>query len=244
MHTKHKLILSAVTIVIANFSAHAGLPLLGSSPSADPLTPTAAEVAQNAKKPVRPVAAPTAPAPVATVPTADVSSSKVDKYDDKPETVISSTKAKALVAPAAPAPAVTTPPSAAPVVPYSTRTVNSSATYRQLDELRTQNAILQEQVKSYELRNKINGTAGGAAPSASNMHATASVAPSVATVQLVDGIDGMLTATVLLPTGGTVNVRVGSSIPGAGVVKTITLNEVCVSGKGESQCLPFAKGLR
>ncbi|MES2879230.1 MAG: type IV pilus biogenesis protein PilP [Pseudomonadota bacterium] len=234
---KHKLLLGAVAIASANFSAYAGLPLLGSTPSSDPLAPTATEVAQNAKKVIPAAPAPVAPAPVATAPAAPVSSPKVEKYDGKPETVISSSKPKAAAAPAPSA----TPPAPAPVAAYSNKTVNASATFRQLDELRTQNALLQEQVKSIEMRNKINGITGGTTPVAGGMSSTT---PVTATVLLVDGIDGKLTASVLLPTGGKINVKVGSNIPGVGTVKSITLNEVCASGKTEPQCLPFANGMR
>lgn len=231
MHMKHKLLLSAVAIASVNFSAYAGLPLLGSAPSADPLAPTAAEVAHNVKKAAPAAPVPATPMPVATAPSAPASSPRVEKYDGKPETVIATSKPK-----------VSAAPTPAPVAAYSTKTVNSSATFRQLDELRTQNALLQEQVKAFDMRNKMNGATGGANTAAGGLPAVASTAPAMATVQLVDGIDDKLWARVLLPTGGTITVRVGSNIPGVGVVKTLSLNEVCASGKGELQCLPFAKG--
>lgn len=124
------------------------------------------------------------------------------------------------------------------------------ALYRQLDELRSQNALLTETLKNAELKNKItnvNKTPSGqlspssviAPTSPINAYAGSAV-PLSAQVQMVSGSENNLTAVISLSTGGRVTARVGSNITGLGVVKSISLNEVVVASKAETIVLPFA----
>ena len=122
--------------------------------------------------------------------------------------------------------------------------------YRQLVELRSQNALLSEQVKNAELKSKVNGPDKGQGKTVSLdqnlpiMPATSSGgaqdAPATARVQMVSGFGGNLTALLQLPNGNRVTVRVGSNVPGLGTVKSISLDDVEVENKKETIVLPFA----
>jgi type IV pilus biogenesis protein PilP len=136
------------------------------------------------------------------------------------------------------------------------------ATYGQLDELRSQNALLAEALKNAELKSKLKAgvpaslsTAGAPAfpggsvlppaapfPSAPAASAALSV-PAVASaeVQMVSSDrDNRLVALLSLQNGRQVKVRVGSTIPGIGTVQSISVDEVVVRPpKGEAISLPF-----
>jgi type IV pilus biogenesis protein PilP len=122
------------------------------------------------------------------------------------------------------------------------------ATFGQLDELRSQNAILAEAVKAAEYRAKLTGSAGAIAaaattPSKAETRAVTSrhveSAPSVVTsstaqVQMVSGIGNELIAHIAMQNGSVVPVRVGTSVPGLGVVRSISLNEVQMTNKNQT----------
>lgn len=135
------------------------------------------------------------------------------------------------------------------------------ALFRELDMLRSQNAILAEKVKNAELRARIdqagksgaipgaNAAATPTAPGAAGF-AAKGAAPVVAAdlgsaqVQMVSGANANLVALVSLANGRQANARVGSTIPGVGVVQSIAVNEVLVEtlvGKTKKIIsLPFA----
>lgn len=147
----------------------------------------------------------------------------------------------------APTPVVTALVEAAPV---NANAGSSSALYRQLDELRSQNAILSESLKNAKLKNEISSvgknspgqlslTPGGTAGFPGNALPGPS-APLSAQVQMVSGSGSNLTTQISLPNGGSVTARVGSNIPGLGVVKSISMNEVVVVSKSQTIILPFA----
>lgn len=153
-------------------------------------------------------------------------------------------------------------PVALPVVVIAAKVVNPSASsssnvslYRQLDELRSQNAILTESLKNAELKNNLNKvgntqtmvpslSAGGPAGMPNNFSGTsttmASAQAQTASVQMVSGSGSKLIAVLSLPDGGHVTVRVGSNIAGLGVVKSISRNEVVVANKKDTITLSFA----
>lgn len=155
----------------------------------------------------------------------------------------------ASVKPQAPKPVV----AAAPVVistPASMSTVPSIALYRQLDELRSKNALLAESLKNVELKNKIGNVGisptGQANPNPTGVNgfpsnmAPATAAPLSVQVQMVSASEGQYTALISLSTGGRVKARVGSKLAGLGVVKSISLDEVLLTNKTETISLPFA----
>lgn len=117
--------------------------------------------------------------------------------------------------------------------------------YRQLDELRSQNVILTESLKNAELKNKILNTGKSPAVQTSPnpsmpMSPMSFSAPATAQVQMVSGSERNITALISLPSGGRVTVKTGSIIPGLGIVKSITVNEVVVAGNSETIVVPFA----
>lgn len=117
--------------------------------------------------------------------------------------------------------------------------------YEQLDQLRSQNAILKARLDNAELANKINNAGATAAmPPSAAPQATLPInggyGTSTAQVLMVSGSDNVLTATIGLPTGGTIPARVGTNILGIGKVRSININEVVVEYKGQIYSLPFA----
>ena len=142
------------------------------------------------------------------------------------------------------------------------------ATFGQLDALRSQNALLAEELKNAELKSKIKGggaglatPAGGSAfpgmgmqpPAAPFQGAPAAPAPKAtpepslparasADVQMVSSDrDGRLVALLSLQDGRQVKARVGSTIPSVGTVQRISVDEVVVSTpKGKTVSLLFS----
>lgn len=135
------------------------------------------------------------------------------------------------------APTMAAPPTPPAPSPSPTTTMNPS--FRQLDELRSQNAILAELVKGAELKSKLSGQGptlgqpGGASVVTS--------APAFAQVQMVSGMEDDLSALISLPSGASVTARVGDNVPGEGVVKSIARRKVVVANKSQIYSLPFAK---
>lgn len=132
-----------------------------------------------------------------------------------------------------PAPAPAPAPAATVHVEQQIATRANVPTFRQLDELRSQNAVLAEMVKAAELRAKLSGQ--GVAPGGANAGA-ASAAPQVVSVY---GLDGKLTAVLNMGNGATFKAREGSNIPGVGHVKSITRDEVVVKTKQGALTLGF-----
>lgn len=121
----------------------------------------------------------------------------------------------------------------------------------ELDSLRARNAILAEQVKAYEMTNKM---AGGTPVPAMDRSAPIAVIPGSGTgngtrsgagiggarVTMVAGQkDHGLVATIHSDSG-TVAVRVGDTVPGLGEVKSIESNRVLVKSGKSLTSLPFA----
>lgn len=148
------------------------------------------------------------------------------------------------------------PQAAAPAVPASA----GVATYGQLDEMRSQNALLEMAVKNAELRSKLAGGKSSAAqdlggppaptrpaPAPAPAPASAAVAlglvapaASTASVDLVaSDSEGRMTAILVLDSGRKVKARVGSQIPGVGTIRSISIDEVVAVVKGKTVSLPF-----
>jgi len=135
------------------------------------------------------------------------------------------------------------------------------ATFGQLDELRSQNAMLEASIKNAELRSKLAGgkssavpaqgpaallspapTQPASAPSAAMVETSGTLSSvSAEVVMVASDADGRLVAVLALQNGRKVKARVGMDIPGVGVIKTITIDEVVAVGKkGKLVGVPFA----
>jgi len=114
--------------------------------------------------------------------------------------------------------------------------------FHQLDVLRSQNAVLAESVKNKELRNKLNESEAKSSPNPGPQGSAVQspVSTPSAQVLMVSGMGNNLTALISLPNGGQVAVKTGNTIPGVGLVKFISLNEVTVSRNQQIINLPFA----
>lgn len=122
--------------------------------------------------------------------------------------------------------------------------------FSQLDQLRSENAVLTEALKNAELKSKINNDQHkktnanlGFTPNPMTMpgnYMQGSSTLPTAQVQMVSGTKNNLTALISLPNGGIVNAKVNTNISGVGTVKSITLNEVIVMDKSQKTSLPFA----
>lgn len=134
--------------------------------------------------------------------------------------------------------------------PSALPTSTGVATFGQLDELRSQNALLAEAVKGAELRAKLNGSATPAKPTPPTETrpvparrvepAPSIVTASTAQVQMVSGVGNALVAHIAMQNGTTVPARVGTYIAGLGTVRTISINEVVVANKKQTIVVPFA----
>lgn len=128
------------------------------------------------------------------------------------------------------------------------------ATFGQLDELRSQNAMLEASIKNADLKSKLVGgkAAPGPGPSiplsasqaptpAMSDAAAASLASTAEITMVASDADGRLVAVLALPNGRKVKARVGMDIAGLGVIKSISIDEVVAVGKkGKLITLPFA----
>lgn len=102
-----------------------------------------------------------------------------------------------------------------------------------LEKLRSENAMLAEQLKNAELKKKI-GEQGGVANSPDANRSTGSLAtkaPSGPRVVMIAGGEGNYRANLMLPNGQSMTAMVGSSVPGYGVVNAITPNEILFKSK-------------
>lgn len=161
--------------------------------------------------------------------------------------------------PANTATAIKTKPPTSPnveAISSPTETVPAKADYNnskvgnfsELDELRSQNALLTERLKRADFQNKINGANTTGVPSIGTL--TSSTKPKRnkklkdiidydARIRLVSGIGTNLTATIVFSDGSKSIARIGSRIDGLGTVKSISTNEVIVISGKESYAIPF-----
>lgn len=145
------------------------------------------------------------------------------------------------------------PQTASPVAPTSA----GVATYGQLDELRSQNAMLEAALKNAELRSKLAGGKSSAAQDRAGSPALTRPAPAPASAAVALGLvapaastasvdlvasdsQGRMTAILVLDSGRKVKARVGSQIPGVGMIRSISIDEVVALVKGKTVSLPFA----
>lgn len=239
------LIIPAFCFLVAHAQVMAN-PFSKESKPVDPLAPTAEEIeqAQQQRPPVSPSPKnPSENKPPAitpkTAPNAPVNGAAAVPPPDVGRTTVNT-------------PSVSDPGVSSPVVPQnpaSFGTNYNSAKFGELDAIRSQNALLQEKAKTVELQAKIKGNNGsdsqaarGTIPAPNLFPVGGQIAGQTpgAIVLSVEGIDEQRTATVILPSGQKVVAREGTSLPGIGVVKSISLNEVCLQSKAQARCLPFS----
>jgi type IV pilus biogenesis protein PilP len=127
-------------------------------------------------------------------------------------------------------------------LPHQAISAPSVATLRQLDALRSENAVLTEMVKAAELRSKLSPAQSGAQTSAPKPSPQVRPGDAARALQVVSvyGLDGELTAVIQLPGGGVVKTHAGTALPGIGRVTTVAHNEVVVTTVGGPVALPFA----
>lgn len=117
--------------------------------------------------------------------------------------------------------------------------------FADLEKLRSENAMLAEQLKNAELKSKINAQGGSShiggagAPSVGNDAAVASKTPSAPKVVMIAGAEGSYRANILLPNGQNITASTGSTVPGYGVVSDITPNAVQFGSAKAKRLLPL-----
>ncbi|WP_247391895.1 type IV pilus biogenesis protein PilP [Ralstonia pseudosolanacearum] len=190
---------------------------------------TATANAGNAKPTSGPTPAPAAPAAPAPAPVASAPAAPAPLAASQPNPTPAPANAKP-AAPTAPV-AAPKPAQAQNDMDQATHerrifTQTTSETFRQLDELRTRNAVLAELVKEAEQKAKLSTQGSGGAPGSSTVNITRTVQ-----VLAIYGLDDKLTAVVSLSNGSTMKAHEGSPIPGVGKVKSISRDEVLVATK-------------
>ncbi len=139
-----------------------------------------------------------------------------------------------------------TAPQTTSQAPVAIPTGAKSATKAELDAIRTQNALEAERMKGLKGSGSImSGGPGVPALDARSIAITANNARAgnhnagVARVTMVAGPQGQLAATIQTAEGLIV-ARSGDRIPGVGVIRSVTVNQVLVQDGKRLSSLPFA----
>jgi type IV pilus biogenesis protein PilP len=141
-----------------------------------------------------------------------------------------------------------------PVAPAPTPAASASPTaelYRELDSLRSANAILTERIKNAELSAKVSALLGAAVPTTSGAAGqspvlstpSASLPPGLGglRIQLITGFAGKFKALLQTAEGSVMPVQKGSQIQNNWIVKIINGNAVIIEdGDKHQYSLPFA----
>ena len=110
-------------------------------------------------------------------------------------------------------------------------------TLEDLEKLRSENALLEAQLKNSELKSKIATQGGPAAVhDGSQGGDVQSAGPRVV---MIAGGENNFRANVVMPSGAAISAGVGTTIPGVGVVSAITPNEVIVGRGSAKRALPL-----
>ena len=154
--------------------------------------------------------------------------------------------------PAAPVPTQNQAPksgdAAAPAVATSPQIPNQAPawagpTFSDLEKLRSENAMLAEQLKNAELKNKISAQGGSSNLSSPGIvgqsGGSGNKAPSGPRVVMIAGAEGNYRANILLPNGQSITASIGSSVPGVGTINSITPNAVQFGSGKTKQSLPL-----
>jgi type IV pilus biogenesis protein PilP len=117
--------------------------------------------------------------------------------------------------------------------------------WAKLDALKSENALLNEQLKNVELKKRIAadlaslpGQAPGGTMVANGAPARSTVVEMVSNSPKVN--DGKLSALLQLANGGQLTVTVGSRVPELGRITAISIHEVLADAGGHIVSIPFA----
>lgn len=120
----------------------------------------------------------------------------------------------------------------------------AAPTLGDLEKLRSENAMLAEQLKNAELKEKIAkagsvpGTSGVTSPNAPPSSGAAHLAGGPRVLMIAGG-ENNYRANVLMPNGQTITASVGTAIAGYGAVSAITPNEVLFGTGKAKRSLPL-----
>lgn len=218
------------------------------------LAPTEAALpAKSEKKAKVPTPVPAAPAePAAPAASAPAQAPSLAQVNPKPATPSAPLPAPAAAPVAAPMPAQPQSAAVQAVTPMAFErpiySQTTGATFRQLDQLRTQNALLAEKVKAAELQAKLsnqgnsnsNSNSNGMGAGVGGVSAASTVGQRGVQILSIYGLDDKLTAVVTHGNGNTSKVHEGSTIPGLGKVKSVSRDEVIVATKTGTISLEMA----
>lgn len=112
-------------------------------------------------------------------------------------------------------------------------------TLEDLEKLRSENALLEAQLKNAELKTKIASQGGISAGHGNEVSQTNNPAPIGPRVVMIAGGENNYRANVVMPTGAAISAGVGTLLPGFGVVSAITPNEVIVGRGSARKALPL-----
>lgn len=116
-----------------------------------------------------------------------------------------------------------------PVTPIQTPAW-AGPTFADLEKLRSENAMLAEQLKNVELRNKITAQGGASSfsgPGVAGLSGgSANKTPSGPRVVMIAGGESNYRANILLSNGQSITASMGTNVPGFGVVSAITPDAV------------------
>lgn len=149
-----------------------------------------------------------------------------------------------------------------PAVSAEVATGDKENVFRQLDALKTQEALLAAQVRIATLQKQLRDAQSdkGSGSDANQPSPFARqqplmgmpgntpavpVEPKSARVRFVGDSpkvnNGQMTATIVLPSGGTINATVGTKVPGYGTVTRVSVSQVLYrTASGQENAFPFA----
>ena len=108
------------------------------------------------------------------------------------------------------------------------------------DALKTENALLDDQIKNQELKNKLRGLTGDGGLTLQGGGSLAGSGPRQIQVQMVSGLNGHLQALLCISGAASQTVKVGSKVNGGGVIRSISVSEVTVELNRNVISIPFA----
>jgi type IV pilus biogenesis protein PilP len=151
----------------------------------------------------------------------------------------------------------------APLENAAAATGDKNNVFRQLDALKTQEALLAAQVRIATLQKQLRdahsdkGSSSDANQPSAFVRQTPmmvvpentpdrTVEPKSARVRFVGDSpkvnNGQMTATIVLPNGGTINATVGTKVPGYGTVTRVSVSQVLYrTSSGQEDAFPFAR---
>lgn len=116
--------------------------------------------------------------------------------------------------------------------------------FADLEKLRSENALLAEQLKNAELKSKINAQGGsstfiGSTSLGGRDNASTRNTPNTPKVVMIAGAEGNYRANILLPDGQSITGSIGATVPGVGTISLITPNAVQFGSGKSRRSLPL-----